>query len=92
MSLAARLEGALAAALRALEVGDAEVASEAAALAARVGAEARAAGAGISAAERDRLLDVHRRAEAAALAAQARLSGEMARLSRGQRARHAYRR
>ncbi len=58
MSLAARLEGTLAAALRALEAGDAEVASEAAALAARVCAEAHDAGARLSAADRDRLLEI----------------------------------
>ena len=92
MSLAARLEGALAAAVRALEAGDAEVASEAAALAARVCAEASAAGTRLSAADRERLQETYRRAEAAAAAAQRRLSDEIARTSRGRRAADAYHR
>ena len=90
MSVAARLEGALAAVTRALEGGDARVAADAAALAAGVCEEARAAGAGLTAAERDRLLAIYRRAEAAALEARERVAAELARTSRGRRASDAY--
>jgi DNA anti-recombination protein RmuC len=92
MSLAARLEGALAAAARALEAGDSKVAAEAAALAARVCEEAKAAGARLNASDRDRLLEAFRRAEAAAVAAQQKLAARMSETSRGRRASHAYRR
>ena len=92
MSLSARLEGALAAAARALEAGDSKVAAEAAALAARVAEEAHAAGARIIPADRDRLLEAFRRAESAATAAQQKLAARMSQASLGRRASHAYRR
>jgi len=92
MSLSARLEGALAAAARALEAGDSKVAAEAAALAVRVCEEAQAAGARLNPADRDRLLEAYRRAEAAAHAARMELAAKMSQASLGRRASHAYRR
>jgi len=92
VSLAARLEGALAAAAHALAAGDAALAEEAAALAASVCEEARKAGGGITPAERDRLLEAYRRAEAAAVGARQELSQKLSKASLGRRASHAYRR
>jgi hypothetical protein len=90
VTVAERLEAALAEAAAALEAGDPLAAAPAAERAARICEEARASGSSPSAAERDALLRTQARADAAARAVRARLADEMGRASTARRASLAY--